>query len=183
MTDEINEQFEPESEERERVNTDKREDEAISQGLSLNSDTRNPNADTRPPRVPMQQGKNVDFSDVQMDTKNFKYYAFFDNPEKPGRIQSAKAAYWEEVMNIHGQPARRPAGNGYHILMRLPIQYWKEDLENKRKKVQATLADEGKLSKNVPGQFDEYAPEDGGKAEGGESMFVRHSQSDSPFVE
>ena len=149
-----------ESEERERVNTDMKEDQAQNAGLSLDANPRDPNSQTRPPRVPLEYGNNVSFSDVQFDRKNYRYYAFYDDPERPGRIENAKAAYWEEVRNVNGQLASRPAGAGRHILMRLPMQYALEDLELKRKKVQATMADYGEIKTGQAGKLDEYAPDD-----------------------
>jgi len=162
---------------RERVNSDKAEDQA--QGLAANVDPRNANAETRPPRVAMKRGANVTFADVDFDREKFHYYAFLDDPNKPGRIESARAAYWEDVPNRTGTPATRPdKSGGTHRLMRLPIEYWREDLNTKKQKIRARMATENKLGKN------EYAPDaKTGAAGGGKEMYRSTSTSDNPFAE
>ena len=160
---------------RERINSDKAEDQAT--GLAGNLDPRNPNAETRPPRVPMKQGANVTFADVEFDREKFHYYAFLDDPKKPGRIQSARDAYWEDVPNREGVPATRPdKSGGTHRLMRLPIEYWREDLDNKKQKIRDRMATENKLGPS------EYAPDpETGKPTGGKEMFRSTSTSNNPY--
>ena len=159
---------------RERVNADKTSE--LSQGLQMNTDDRDPNLETRPPRISMAHGFNIAFEDVEFDRVNFRYYAFIDRKDKPGRIESAKGDYWEHVKNIHGSIATRPAGSDTYFLMRLPMKYAKEDLELKKAKVARTMADAGKLK---PG---EYAPDaKTGKAEGGDSIHQSSYVSDSPI--
>lgn len=152
---------------RERVNADTRD--GLSTGLRMDSDDRDPNIETRPPRVTMQHGYNITFEDVDFDRENFRYYAFLDHPDKPGRIESAKGAYWEHVTNRNGQKASRPAGSGKHYLMKLEMKYAKEDWELKRAKVARTMADAGQIKTG------EYAPE------GGDSIHQSHRTSDSPY--
>lgn len=157
---------------RARVNADTREDQA--KGLGANVDPRDPNAETRPPRVQMGRGGNLTFSEAEMDKEKFHYYAFYDNPDRPGRIEQAKAAYWEHVTNREGQPITRPAGGGLHYLMRLPIKYWLEDLMVKKEKIRARMVGETKVGKG------EYAPTADGHREGGDSMRTTHT-SDNPY--
>jgi hypothetical protein len=145
------------------------------QGLQ-GGDDRNPNIETRPPRVPMKQGTNLGFEDCEFDHKKFRYYGFHEDPLKPGRIARAKAAYWENVTNINGQTAQRATGGGITYLMCLLWKYANEDLQVKKNKVLATMADQGKLGAN------EYAPDsETGRAEGGTSIHQSSHTSDNPY--
>ena len=128
------------NEEKERQNSDMVEGDAVTAGLQLGGDDRDPNLETRPPRVRLQGGKKLAFEDVEFERGKFHYYAFLDDPGRPGRINNAKAAYWETVYNVHGQPATRPAGQGTHVLMKLPLKYWKEDLDFKKQQVTRRMA-------------------------------------------
>ena len=158
---------------RERVNSIQKQD--LSTGQT--GDPRDPNQETRPPRILMKQGSNMGFEDCEFDREKFGYYVFHEAPSKPGRIERAKAAYWEHVTNRSGQVAQRNAGGGISYLMRLPAKYRKEDLDAKKKRVQATMADQGKIG---PG---EYAPDPKtGAGEGGTSIHQSSHTSDNPFA-
>ena len=137
-------------------------------------DPRSPNASVRPPRVLLAQGGKLDVAEHKLDDKNYRYYWFLDDPQKPGRIAAAIAAYWEHVTNAQGQAITRPAGANTHYLMRLPMQYALEDLELKREKVRATMDKEASIGRN------EYAPDQKGRAEGGTSALSRNS-SGNPY--
>lgn len=179
MNEDANEEIENS---RERVNSGMVEDRAVAQGLAASIDPRNPNVDS-PTRIPLGRSSKVDFSDVEMDRENFAYYAFLDDPQRPGVIGQAKAAFWEECVNMYGQPARRPGGyNTEHVLMRLPMKYWKEDLDKDKKAREAMMADAGTLKKEGKNTPEEYAPTSGGKPEGGDSLFVSKKVSDNPYT-
>lgn len=158
---------------RERVNSTQKQDLAVGE----TGDPRDPNSDAYIPRILMKQGTNMGFEDCDFDRKNFGYYVFHEDPTKPGRIERAKAAYWEHVTNRTGQVAQRSAGGGICYLMRLPAKYRQEDLDAKKKRVQATMADQGKIG---PG---EYAPDPKtGQGEGGTSIHQSSHTSDNPFA-
>jgi hypothetical protein len=139
-----------------------------------NADSRDPNAEKRPPRVSMQKGMNLNIPGVTLDQENYHYHWFTEKPHRPGKIAQAKAAYYEMVTDADGKEISRPAGDGITYLMRLPKQYWEEDLELKRQKVERTIQDEAKLKAN------EYAPTKT-EREGGDSSIVERRTSDNPF--
>lgn len=162
-------------EERERVNSSQ-EQSLVESDAHQSIDDRDPNKDTRPPRVTMSNSVKLTFPEVIFERDKYHYYAFVDHPERPGRIESAKAAYWEHVTNKEGHPITQPAGGGTHYLMKLPLEYWREDLMLKKKKVARTMASQDKLGPN------EYAPDPKtGKAEGGTSIYQERHTSDNPY--
>ena len=157
---------------RERGNSTQKQDLAVGQP----GDPRDPNITTRPARVTMGQGSNLGFEDCDFDRESFGYYVFHEHPDKPGRIARAKGAYWEHVTNRDGQVAQRASGGGINYLMRLPEKYRKEDLDAKKKRVQATMADQTGVGQN------EYAPDTKtGKAEGGSSIYQDRQMTDNPY--
>jgi|TARA_R110000796_G_scaffold161824_1_gene278553 hypothetical protein len=150
----------------------KTNNQSVTQGLGNQS--RDPNAENRPPRVAMQGSLNLDYPESRLDRENFAYRWFLDDPIKPGRIESAKRAYWDHCED-DGVKVTRPAGNATHYLMRLPMNYWLEDQQLKREKNLATMSEEAQLGAN------EYAPTASGRREGGESSRVSQSSSDNPY--
>lgn len=155
-----------------RKQGDKTADQATTQGLGASS--RDPNAETRPPRVAMQGTKNLDYPESQLDREKYAYRWVLDDPAKPGRVDSFKRAYWEHKQD-DGVNVSRPAGAATHYLMMLPIEYYKEDQKLKRDKNLATMTEEARLGAN------EYAPTAQGHREGGESARVSQSTSDNPY--
>lgn len=146
--------------------------DAIRAGLG--EDTRDPNVDLRPPRVPMGQGLNLDTGNITLDDKNYYHRWFLDSPDKPSRIPRAKAAYYEYVES-NGKPLTRPAGNGLLYLMRLPWKYRNQDLLLKKKKSLARMDEHAKIKAG------EYAPDpDNLTAEGGRSAVSRDT-SENPY--
>ena len=155
-----------------RNDASKTENQATTQGLGNQS--RDPNAETRPPRVAMQGSLNLDYPEDQLDRVNFAYRWFLDDPNKPGRIERAKRAYWEHKQD-DGKNVTRPAGSATHYLMQLPMEYWLQDKQLKREKNLATMTEEARLGAN------EYAPTAQGHREGGESARVSQSSNDNPY--
>jgi hypothetical protein len=155
-----------------RVNSTQKQDLAV----GASGDPRDPNQETRPARVPMKQGTNLGFEDCDFDRSSYRYYAFNEDPNKPGRIDRAKSAYWEHVTSRNGAIAQRASGGGTTYLMRLPMKYASADSNIKKKKVLATMADQTKINAN------EYAPDPiTGKAEGGTSIYQDRTVSDNPY--
>ncbi len=157
---------------RQRSAADLTESQALSQGLTT-EDTRDPNAGKRPPRVPLNNSLNLKVPGYEFDNDRFHYRFFTENVKRPTRINDAKAAYWEACTDNEGNPIVRNNGNGGKThLMRLPMQFWREDLAAKKAKVNATLGEQTKLGKN------EYAPTEKDR-EGGESSMVSRTESRS----
>lgn len=161
--------------ERTRDSSEVTPDQAITQGLA-SGDLRDPNNGTRPARVPMNQGMNLDVSGYEFDKANYAYHFFYDDPARPGRIEQCKAAYWEHCSmpnsDVH---ITRPSGAGLNYLMQLPMQYHLEDKALKKQKVLATMDAETQIGVN------EYAPDAKGHSEGGKSAIVGRSMSDNPY--
>ncbi len=92
---------------------------------------------TRPPRIPMNRTLNLDFPHIQKDTDNFYYRVI---REEGGRIEQAKQAWYEHVVdpstNDHAVCYK---GLYRNFLMRLPIEYWREDQKLKNDRQSATL--------------------------------------------
>jgi hypothetical protein len=122
----------------------------------------------------MQGSLNLDYPESKLDKKSYAYRWFLDDPNKPGRIETAKRAYWEHVSD-EGENVCRPSGNSMHYLMKLPREYYIEDKDLKRQRVLSTMAEEARLGAN------EYAPTASGQREGGESARVSQTTSDNPY--
>ena len=132
-------------------------------------DSRESNADTRPARIPLGYGYNLDTSGLILDKENYYHRWFFEMSNSPGTIAGAKAAYYEHVTIDGGNNVTRPGkGAGMHYLMRLPMKYRLEDLALKNKLVLDTMDQEAQIG---PG---EYAPDPITlKSEGGLSAIRR----------
>jgi hypothetical protein len=155
------------------VEVEEKAESVSSQGIQ--TDSRNPNKDSRPPRVPMGQSMNLEFAGVKRDEANYKYYAFLDQKHKPGRVQKALAAYWEYVTYEDGTNVVAPAGDGLHYLMKLPREYWEQDLLLKKKAVARRIDAENSIGD------EEYAPDSAtGRPEGGKTA-LHSGNSDNPY--
>jgi hypothetical protein len=158
---------------RERTDTGVSQEQAITQGLS-SAEPRDPNKESRPARIRMEQGQNLSTVGMDLDEINYKYRWFADYEKAPGRIAGAQRAYWEHVQK-NGQNESRDSGSGMMYLMRLPMENWREDLALKKEKSLATMDSQRELGPN------EYAPDPVTlKAEGGKSAVTRDS-SDNPY--
>ena len=122
----------------------------------------------RPSRVSMGNMKKLEVPPSLLE--DGYYYRFFQ--DKEGRISQAKAAYYEHVVDEQGTNYSRQSGPYMLYLMRLRQEYRDEDNALKRARVAATLEQEAQIGAN------EYAPDEKGRAEGGQSA-VRHHTSDS----
>jgi hypothetical protein len=111
----------------------------------------------------MNAGKNLDVSPEYLDLEKFAYRFFAQNQVKGGRIEAAKAAWWEHVADKRGQNITRYSSGDVMYLMKLERKYYLEDQERKRAKVRATMTKEASIGEN------EYAPTPDGKPEGGTS--------------
>lgn len=101
---------------------------------------------SRPARVRMVAGQKLA---VGRKDPNFEYRWFND---KPGRLDSAQAAWWEFVSE-GGERIKRHAGTDTMYLMRIEKKYFDEDQNLKQRNVVDTLKAENNLAR------DEYIPE------------------------
>lgn len=102
----------------------------------------------RPARVPMGATLKLSFDHLCGD-ENYHYRVFSD---RDGRIEQAKRAYYEHVVE-DGNNAVRHIGEYKQFLMRIEKRYWKQDQVLKQKRITATLQEEQKLKQ------DEYLPD------------------------
>lgn len=126
--------------------------------MQLGSGSRDPNADARPPRVSMHGGLKLSTGSYKLDQESYAYRWFADNPDNPGRIETAKAAYWEHCSNDQNSNITKPSGADTLYLMRLERQWWEEDQVLKAKTIQDKIRKESKLG------ADEYSPQGRGSA-------------------
>ncbi len=126
-----------------------------------------PKGPKRPPRVPMNAGKNLDVPRQYINDPDFKYRWFAESNIKGGRVAAAHAAWWEHVTDDQGKNHTRVSGTDTMYLMKLDMESWEEDQELKRQRVRATMEKEAAIGEG------EYAPEPGGKAEGGTTAITR----------
>ena len=136
--------------------------QASTQGLVHGSREEAAHSAGRPTRVPMGNAKKLEVPTSLME-KGY-YYRFFLARE--GRIEQAKAAMYEMVVDEQGNNYSRQSGPYKLYLMRLPQKYRDEDNALKRERSLATLEQEAGIGAN------EYAPNGGDSA-------IRHSISDS----
>ena len=120
----------------------------------------------RPPRIRMGVGQNLSVSEELLDRDKFAYRWFAENNTKGGRVAAAKGAYWEHV-DVDGSNLSRPSGEDTLYLMRLPIEYYEEDQQLKRQRVQATMDSETGIGAG------EYTPD-------GSNSAIKRQTSNSP---
>lgn len=126
-----------------------------------------PEGPDRPARIPMNSGTNLNVPEQLLDRDKFHHRFFAENLIKGGRIESAKGAWWEHVIDPRGKNIMRPSGGDVMYLMKIDIKYWKEDQKLKQDKVRATMEAEATISDG------EYAPTTGGMPEGGTTAVTR----------
>lgn len=139
---------------------------SLGAGMTTQSE-RGPDGPKRPPRIPLHSGKNLYVDESLLDRTRYAYRWFAENSIKGGRVESAKGAWWEHVTDAVGTIFKRPSGQDQMFLMKIEIEYYKEDQELKRKRSFATMSKETGVGDG------EYAPTPGGKPEGGSSSITR----------
>jgi hypothetical protein len=144
--------------------------QATDKGLVAKSREDAAHSSGRPPRVSMHNTLKLHIPSNLMEEDY--YYRWFQ--DKDGRINQAKAAYYEHVVDEQGNNLTIQSGPYTMYAMKLRQQYRDEDNMLKKQRVAATLEAEAEIR---PG---EYAPDpETGRAEGGRSA-IRHSVSDRP---
>jgi hypothetical protein len=104
----------------------------------------------RAPRVPMSAGGKLKVPESLME-EGYQYYWAVD---RPGELEKFKAAWWEFVTDERNEPITTPAGRGEtHFLMRIPKEYYDEDIARQQDRVNDALIENAKLKQG------EYVPE------------------------
>lgn len=104
----------------------------------------------RPARVPMTNTLKLQYNHT-LDLENY-FYRWFRSEN--GRLDQAKAAYYEHVKDDQGGNVIRAYRASEQYLMRIPLKYYKEDQKLKEDALKGKLKTEQELSK------DEYLPDD-----------------------
>jgi hypothetical protein len=103
----------------------------------------------RPARVPMQSGGKLTVPEGIKEEGYFYYWAL----DRNGMIERLQAAYYEPVLDSRNEQITVMAGGGSkHYLMRLPMEYYNEDMEAQQSKIDAAMNKDIKLKKG------EYSP-------------------------
>ena len=134
-----------------RPRADKTDNQVIDSRVELEVDRVEEAHETeRPPRVSMGATLKLEFGSLCAD-EDYHYRVFSD---RDGRVEQAKQAWYEHVMDHTGNKVTRHSGPYVQYLMKIKKEYWNEDQELKQKKIVGTLQKEQKLEK------DEYLPDD-----------------------
>lgn len=150
-------------------------DEAHRTGITM-GDTRDPNTEAKQKRVrvPVNSGQNLSLRGYELDEENFHYYWVHESPSRPGQLEAYKAAFYEHCQ-INGSNLTTPSGGGIDYLMRLPKEYWLEDMAAARKKRDDMRRRDNKLSAG------EYTTDAQGRSVESGEVIVRRSTSDNPY--
>lgn len=111
--------------------------------------------EARKPRVPMNTGEFVlEVPPSLLDPKK-KYYWFEDNGK--GRIERAKAAWWEHVVDPEtGTNYSRRSGDRMMYLMCIDKIYWDEDEALRERNYRASIGEDA--DKPLDGGIESYVP-------------------------
>lgn len=103
-------------------------DEAQREGVVMGDD-RDPNTEVQQARVriPMNSGQKLSLRGVQLDQEKYHYKWMYEGPDRLGVLVAAKEAFYEHVTDNSGAIMRAPSGGGFMYLMRLEMQYYRED--------------------------------------------------------
>jgi hypothetical protein len=87
-------------------------------------------------RVPLGEGQDQWLRGYKLDWDNFHYHLFHESSTRGGRVAKADQAFYEHCQ-VNGENLRRPAGNGWDYLMKLPKKYWAQDMAASRARREA----------------------------------------------
>lgn len=110
----------------------------------------------RAPRVPMNTGDLALSVPDGTIPEGMVGHWFVDDDR--GRIQAAKAAYWEHVTDSNGVNISRQSGPKRLYLMALEEKYYKEDEELRMKNYRASIGENDTRDLGVDG-IEQYLPE------------------------
>lgn len=159
---------------RDRSTSDLSVDEAHREGIVM-SESRDPNdaVEQARVRVPLTSGQKLSLRGYKLDTKNYHYHWFQDDP---GRIESAEEAFFEKC-HMNGADIKAPSGGGYSYLMRLPIKYHLEDVLASHERRNKARQQQIMLKKG------EYTVDGRGRPQYEGEMVVKRSTSTNPYAD
>lgn len=131
-------------------------------------------------RVPLGSGQQTWFMNYEFDWDNYYYYTFHEEATRGGRVAEAINAAYEHCQ-IAGENIKRPSGNGWDYLMRLPMEYHLEDLERQRQRNKALESAQNTLKSGNGIQEYGINPKTGRAFTEGEAVAVQ-SSSDNPYA-
>lgn len=106
----------------------------------------------RTTRIPMGRQQRLDAIAAPYQKKLQDFYLRFAL-DKPGRLEQYLAAGYEFVNDSNGKHVTFPSGSFHLHLMKLPLEFRKEDLEAREADISSRIVQEVKLAQ------DEYSPE------------------------
>lgn len=130
---------------------------SVGLGGNANQSPASPKGPKKPPRIPLNAGMNLHIPENILEKDKYAYRWFAESQVTGGRIEIAKNAYWEHVVDTNGQNYKRPSRTDTMYLMKLELKYWHEDQEAKRNKVKMTTLRESVINT----EKGEYAPNGG----------------------
>lgn len=101
-------------------------------------------------RISMAKNRRLDYKIKD----GFRAYWFKNTP---GRIEQAKKAWYEHVIDAQGSPVKVQSGANELYLMQIPEQYYQEDFESGQKKVNDVTR--SKLEGAMTIGKDDYVPD------------------------
>lgn len=151
-------------------------DEAHREGLTM-TEERDPNAEVMQERVriPFNAGQKLSLRGYKLEPDKFHYRWFHEDPTRPGIIPAALEAFYEHC-TMNGQPIKAPSGAGADYLMRLPMEYHRDDLKAAKEKRAKLRQRDSKLADN------EYTTDDKGRPVYEGEVRVNRKQSDNPYA-
>ncbi len=156
--------------------------EAQREGLTKD-DSRDPNkrVEAERVRIPFGAGQDQWLNGYHLDWDNYHYHEFHESATRGGRIAEADRAFYEHCQ-INGENIKRPSGNGWSYLMRIPQKYYQEDMANARKRHKAIEKDMNTL-KSKDG-IQDYAVDvkSGRPVLEGSADVAKHSVSENPYA-
>lgn len=155
--------------------------EAQREGVTMD-DSRDPNKSVEAERVriPLGSGQDQWLRGYQLDWKNFHYHLFHESGTRGGRVAEADQAFYEHCV-IGGENIKRPAGNGWDYLMRIPQKYYQEDMASARAKSHVIETQMNTLKTSGPVQDYGVDPKSGRPIFDGEAV-AKQSVSDNPYA-
>jgi V8-like Glu-specific endopeptidase len=152
-------------------------DEAQREGIVMGDD-RDPNVAVEQSRIriPMNSGQKLSLRGYKLDESEFAYKWFHEEQTRSGRIQDALNAFYEHCTLPDGSMLTANSGSGTMYLMRLPRQYWNQDVKASKDKRMALRKREAQLKDG------EYTVDKYGRAVDSGEVIVSRKTSDNPYA-
>jgi len=146
------------------------------------TDDRDPNREVEQERirVPLGAGQNQWLRGYVLDWDNYHYHMFHESSTRGGRVAEADMAFYEHCQ-LGGENIKRPAGNGWDYLMRIPRKYYAQDMEAARHKRKGIETQMNTLKSTDKIQDYGIDPKSGRPIFDGEAV-AKQSSSDNPYA-